>query len=299
MDQFYVTLISNGSRQTFPDNNPGNFTIELNHAIHLTHDWKVGLAAVQFGEFKKVLFKQTLEMKHEIENICFQETFTINNEQTKSISNMVEMSRSFSELNLKLHKGYVLHLSNTNFKKIFVNNHESISSFRIVLSQDENQFDITIGKLQKSASKILDLENYLQDFTAHLPNGCSLINNQLTITKGVILELSPPLTDLLGLKNDILTEGKFHLFPFDYKDLIKVHSYHIYSDCIQSQLVSHSYAPLLRAVPTTERYQNFSPIFYLPLKKTTLTSIEVQICSNQGLDLQFDGVCHITLHFKK
>ena len=303
MDEFFITLISNGSRQSFPENNPGSFTTELNHPIHLSHQWKVGLANIHFGKFVKVLFKETLEMRYEIESVTFQENFIIDNEQTKSFPNMLEMSRSSNILNLELHKGHVAHLSSSNFKKIFVSAHDSsleVSEFRIPLSPTENQFDLTISKLQKSSTtKTLDPENYLRDFKTNLPKGCTVINNQLSIPKGVILELSPTLTNILGLKNDVLSEGKYHLYPFNYEDLIKVHAYHIYCDSIQSQLVSHSYAPLLRAVPADIQYQNFSPIFYLPLKKTTLTSIEVQICSNQGLDIEFEGVCHVTLHFKR
>lgn len=45
---FYVTLVSNKSREFYPSNNGGEFTIQLPRALHLDGEWSVGLCDMNF-----------------------------------------------------------------------------------------------------------------------------------------------------------------------------------------------------------------------------------------------------------
>ena len=49
MSSFYVTMVSTNKNTSFPDNHPGDFQIQLSHALDFRyHDWEVALTEFSY-----------------------------------------------------------------------------------------------------------------------------------------------------------------------------------------------------------------------------------------------------------
>lgn len=66
---FYVTLPSNASSLSFPENNPSRFKVRLaKNLFMLENDWEVALASISFPDLVSGNGKQEENGNHDLEN---------------------------------------------------------------------------------------------------------------------------------------------------------------------------------------------------------------------------------------
>lgn len=84
-----------------------------------------------------------------------------------------------------------------------------------------------------------------------------------------------------------------------------LHTFFIYCDIVEYQLVGDANVPLLRTVPVSGKNgdvvaNSFDNVHYVPLSRSTFQDIEVHITDDTGLRVPFEqGRVIVKLHFKK
>ena len=89
-------------------------------------------------------------------------------------------------------------------------------------------------------------------------------------------------------------------------DLFNINTIYVYSDIGQYQLIGDTQAPLLGILPVEgshkqQRFWSFAPAYYVPVNKSYITTIEIQLCTDIGDKIPFDtDSCVVTrLHFRR
>ena len=84
-----------------------------------------------------------------------------------------------------------------------------------------------------------------------------------------------------------------------------ISSIYVSSDIIEYQLVGNTQVPLMGVLPIQgengkQLYWNFNPTFYIPVIKTHIPDIEIQLSTPTGKLLEIlDGDVIARLHFRK
>ena len=84
-----------------------------------------------------------------------------------------------------------------------------------------------------------------------------------------------------------------------------LHTFFVYCDIVQYQLVGNAHVPLLRTIPVTGKNGDvivnlFDNVHYVGLGWSTFQEIEMQITDNTGLRVPFEhGRVIIKIHFRK
>ena len=133
-------------------------------------------------------------------------------------------------------------------------------------------------------------------------HGCSLVSNKLKIAEKVEFIPNEYLKQHLTLNESVYGKGEYPIQVS--KQFMKIEAYHIYIDIIEYQYVGNSFTPLLRSITYKSNEpmaQQFNPAFYLPLVRSNFQTIEVDIRSDKGLQIDFDPkqTTQLVLHFKK
>lgn len=105
--------------------------------------------------------------------------------------------------------------------------------------------------------------------------------------------------------NDTINEDGWIISPFPIKLHDATQTMYIYTDCIEYQIVSHSYTPLLRHIPLKVTDQSiisheFKHPRYLKVNKDVLQNIEIQLNNDIGGEIEFtSGVVILTIGFRR
>ena len=119
------------------------------------------------------------------------------------------------------------------------------------------------------------------------------------------LKFSDGLSEVLGLAIGTVISPKIGgQYPIDVNH--GIHSFFVYCDICEYQIVGDQQAPLLRIVPidvanaiSTTKTMIFDNPHYVPLLKTDIDHIEIHIRDDSGVDIPFTkGKTVVKLHFR-
>ncbi len=112
------------------------------------------------------------------------------------------------------------------------------------------------------------------------------------------------LKSLLGIQRDAHTGPGVYKAKYPVDMMIGFYSLYVYTDIIQPVLVGDAAVPLLHVVPIEGRYgdyitKTYTKLHYVPLQAIHFESIEMNISTDTGKDVQFDyGKVVVKLHFR-
>ena len=126
-------------------------------------------------------------------------------------------------------------------------------------------------------------------------------------TTNVFIKLNDDVARVLGFKNETMIEaGKRFESDFAATPTAGFHQMYIYTDIIHPQPHPDVYVPILRTIavegkPNQEYLsRRFQKIFYMPLMKHTITTIDFKIADDIGKLVGFDyGKVLVILHFRR
>ena len=269
--QFYVTLPSNSSMETFPQNTLAAFTTKLAHAVTLTGEWEVGLSEVQFP------------------------ISWYNIDGDEGVFVLKQHVNDVQAITTRMKKGYYADPDEVvfQFNKAFNSKLKGENRERVQLSFDNISQKMTISLkphsmlyLTKSFAGLLGF--YEEDFDE---------SDRVLKTDGVnasnTIAIGPWDTDKKIESRRVcdLQRGFYCLF--------------VYCDLIEPVLVGDVKAPILRIVNIKGKegeminriYQN---VQYAPLQKKMFETIEINIRDDTGRLVPFErGRVIVTLHFRQ
>ena len=264
---FCMTLPSNASMKTHPDNTLTHYTTDLPQRIDLTGEWECGLAEIQYPHtWYNVTENDVWLFLYEIDDpdmtrrsklSCgyYNDPLTLMYHVNKGLHSLwSEKTRalmSYSSVTQKM----TLHMTpNTVF---IIPDHSSTTSmlgFRTPVVSDREEEEVTSSS---------DLHPSDSSYPFHVE-----ANDVVNMTQGF-------------------------------------NTLYVYTDIVESRIVGDTLAPLLRALPISGRHgdilsDRFTNIHYVPLLCSTFHSIEVDIRDDMGRRVPFEyGRVTVTLHFRR
>lgn len=268
--EYYMTLPSNSSATIFTDNTTTRFKTLLPNEWRLVGDWVVGLS--------EIIFPQTFS---HIKSGSVEEGLV-----TTTVRVMSQNKDTDEEATLIGVKG----------------------------SEENIPFGV-YNTLEHLLAEINNLKGFREHFKLEKTSG-SHIRVELQCRKECrernihSLALSDDLNVILGIEPQSLA------FPREKKDTSRPASLRnalpsllfVYTDICESLITGDVQTPLLRVVPTnlehfeygSTRLTTFTSPKYVPLLKNNFNTIEIDIRTEQGLPVPFDGgTLTVTLHFKR
>lgn len=264
--QFQVTLPSNASLKTFPENKPHNYTTLLASPIDLDGTWEVALVDIQYpnnwNNFRDRTVVRMLVGKTVGNN--FQKlvkTFTIDEQNFPTIEDLI----------FKF---------NTDSKKVFGD--LNAAGIELYLNKAENR---------------VCAENKLRDYTfAEFGTSPKTMMDIMGFQTSII---RPPAEN----KDYHVTQMKTAERAPQFEN---VPSMYIYTDIIQYQMVGDVKAPLLGVLPVKgsmneQVFWNFNPPYYIPINRNSIPTIQIRLCTETGLPFPIagDGKVICRLHFRR
>ena len=269
MDHFYVTLPSNSSEDYYGKQPMSSYKTRLTKSLQLdVDDWEVGLAEIIYPHSWKNVSDGTFSVK-----------LLSNTEwMWKDVEIPAALYETPHQLVQTMNDEVKQHLGQDQRDKIhFVYNH-LLRKFTACLSPGymvrfPKQLAITLG--------LGDLETTLKQARNEEEFGIERTDSRVIINDRKII--APYCLDL-------------------YRGL---HTFFIYCDIVQYQLVGDANVPLLRTIPVSGKsgdvvVNSFDNVHYLGLGRSTFQEIQVHITDDTGLRVPFEqGRVIVKLHFKK
>ena len=306
MNEFYITLLSDSSFSTFPNNTLSSFQSLLPQPINLESDnWLVGLAEisyptgvdsinvpVQFDDVKnynvlllhgffRVQFKVGI---YESGVNLYQKIY----QEVNKIADTVLMEYFLTELQKVLNSHYreiqYYKLSGKQWKPVSV----TVKAHKLYLNTIMDSRFSTIYFPARIYNGVGDLINTIKNNTADL-------NVLETLNREVYAEVVKDLNQL-RLKHSFTIAQPY--YQMDTEPIF------IYSDIVEPQIVGNVYAKCLRVIqfPLSSGYHIFNSPYYLPVEKTSFQSIGIQLLNKFGEHALFSNSispCIVVLHFKR
>ena len=264
---FYMALPSNASMKTHPDNTLTYYTTELPQRIDLTGEWECGLAEIQYP---RIWY-----------NIIEEDVWLFLN-----VIGDLDVTRR-----AKLSCGYY----NDPLTLLYHVNKGLYS-----LWSDET-------RAQMSYSSVT------QKMTLHMtPNTVFLIPDHSVLAPMLgfrTLVASDREAVTSSSVRDSHPSDSSYPFHIEADDVVNMtqgfNTLYVYTDIVESRVVGDTLAPLLRALPITGHHgdilsDRFTNIHYVPLLRSTIHSIEVDVRDDMGRRVPFEyGRVTVTLHFRR
>ena len=269
-DQFYVTLPSNSSKKYYGVQSMSNYKTMLCKPLQLNlEEWEVGLAELIFP--------------HSWKNV------------------------SVGRFRIKM-------LEEGEWKYKNVDIPETLYSSKKQLIDTMNEYkNIVLGEDQKSRIQFIYHE-VLNRVVTYVSEGYSVIfdNEQSTM-----LGFGDNFTKLVNSTGDTgqkvienrrgrsVYDGVKIIPPFIFDLNRGLHTFFVYCDVIDGQLVGDTNVRLLRTVPVSGKNgeiiaKSFDNIHYVSLNRSTFQEIEIQITDDLGRNVQFaHGRVIVKLHFRR
>ena len=306
-NNLYVTLPSNGSKKTFPNNTASSYKNQLARTLRLDGEWEVALSEVHYPQTMKSnvnVAKLTLVV-YRFEDSGTYKARTIVGDAAR-VEIPVPMQYDIGTLNLLALKNKLN---------------------RTAESADVITIDIPVGKYTTPQAVVdlvrKSLVKSISELTQHartpletmMEFGFDATMNRFYINPTYpFIELFYYKTDetarMLGLtlpstkKYSSFKIEKYFLFPSAPK-LNIVNSLYIYTDVIENDIVGDALVPLLRTVnvsgePGTIVHEVFHRCYYKRVTHNNIPSIEIQINSETGDQVKFEsGNVICVLNFRK
>lgn len=280
-NEFYITVQSDSSLQTYPDNKTSNFTVSLPRAINLTGDWKVALVSASYPntiqnvppyhDSLKLSLLKYAEGWPESRYLHLDVFIHLPIDYYSSVNEIVSLLNENTRLKMRGRDLGDLFVFDQETKKVKVN---TVARSNFVRCQEI----MLNGKVARAYAKTLQFEGRL----------------------GMILGFEPD-TNLL---NDEEIIAKF--YP-RLENGVSQNTY-IYCDLIEPQIIGHKMAQIIKIMPTLTKNATFGEMIlhdfstrdYYPVVKKNIQEIKIDIRENTGELLPFAfGQSTLTLHFLK
>ena len=269
MDHFYLTLPSNSSEVFYGKQSMSNYKTHLAKELRLDVDeWEVGLAEIIYPHTWNNVTEGTFHIK------------VLDNEQWvwKDVKVPSASYETPSQL-IEIINGLVQPLLSGNQKdKIRFYYHNLTRKVTVYVAEGY------MVRLCKFLSKTLGFG----DLVAHLRQSKNVDNF------GVVEK-----------EERIVYSNSKILAPFCLDLNRGLHTFFVYCDLVQYQLVGDAYVPLLRTVPVSGKsgdvlVRTFDNIHYVPLSRSTFQNVEIHITDDTGLQVPFQqGRVIVKLHFRR
>jgi hypothetical protein len=296
--EFPVTIPSDASKSTHPDNTPSKFSIKLDSEINLNGDWEVSIIDLQYPH------NWTNIQKASPIHIIYGSTITLNPELPEKKYDDI---RKFQP-----HK-----ISAPNLGKV----QQYLASHHIPISRHRRVWiDSTyFPSLQKLGGFICDEIN--KEYKEHKDIAANPLTFQYDSMQNRVMFTSvslfytiqfenPEILECLGypLNKDPISELyilPIGVFADNAPKLELINVIYVYSSILKYQIVGDVLAPLLGVFPVQSQrgtlgYWAFSPRYYVPLAKSQLSNIDIELRSHSGELINFpkgNTVCR--LHFRR
>ncbi|KAF0146331.1 MAG: hypothetical protein FD143_3341 [Ignavibacteria bacterium] len=265
-EQFIVTLPSNSCKQTFPDNHPNLFKVQLPKALEFEGEWEVALMNIHYP----------------FNWANYQEDYVAVFAKLKELETGLVKCTDYKLIKIPTgyypNPGAIAKYVTNWFNKAPPNLRRGRKSWRL-----DCNYDPYLGKVDFVEHNILWYRFVTGSLRFHeaMGNQSTFINNKLYIS----------------FANNIIGPRVL---------LDKFESMHIYCDAIKYQICGDTQIPLLAVVPLQGRpmescYWSCSPPYYLPLNQKSFNTIEIKVCTPTGEGFPFskDGTVVVQLHFRR
>lgn len=333
-DGFYLTLPSDGSMETFPQNTVAQFKTLLPQTVDLTDgEWQMGLTEMMYGSsVKNILANEsyfdilvTQNFKAFVDD---PDIFKINRFQMKEM-NTTRLSKLDPLVDWKY--SYLARDERAARRKVKIEeiNNKRVTIFRIqfrsgpyvhpkaLISEINEGLSLSLKRIwetmghpeQKSNMKLVYYENF--DRIEYQYNGELLrTKNPFSVRFPVSLALKMGFgTKAFNTNDESMTKwiNVTYLAPNTIDLYENLKQMYVYCDVVEPQMVGSNALKLLRVVPVThsthdQMQAKWEPVRaeYLKLSKKHFDTIEIQIRTPLGTVMPFiSGKSILKLHFKK
>lgn len=298
--EFYITLPSDSSMDTYPNNTVTHFYTALANPIQLSGTWQVGLAEISFPHSWRTVKSN---LKHffwsvKIENRQHENVYELKDGLYRNPEEIVEeMNRTMTN-NTPASSKHDLAFSFDQITR-HVRFHFTGSQQRRPKDSDD----------ESTAGGLFELTGLFEE--PRRENARRRDRERDLITIPMTVKLNENLIQLLGFPSPLagrdLSANTY--IGTDIVDLNQgFHALYVYCDIVQPRHVGNILAPLLRTVAIDynnlkKNYINtriFNPVYFLALQKQSFSSIELDIRTDLGEPVPFEsGKVLATLVFRQ
>ena len=292
--QFQVTLPSNASISTYPDNRPSDFTVKLPSKIRLNGEWEVAIMDIQYPNSG-----QNIQEDVTIALLYHSQPETKLDEADKPL--MTELKKTFGPF-LAANPSQFANPYELDYFTIPAGHYQSIQHFLERMNKEmEDVYTRVMGKKTDAKTK---LQFHWDEATDRVIG----TKAQPAIT---IMTQNPILSQVLGtnLKKDsaiLWTNFNKSFIGINSPQLEILSSMFVYTNIIKYQLVGDKECPLLGVVPIKGTFREqtfwpFNPPYYIPLTNNEIDSINIKLCTDTGkpFPLLRNGKVICRLHFRR
>lgn len=256
--QFYITLPSDASMDTYPNNTVAHFRTDLATPINLAGSWEVGLCEITFPHSWHTIRKLSrVEWSVRKRGETTSTVFGVKPGIYRSIEELVaEMNNAMLRRTNDIRERPETLLAGRPY------------SVNFAFDNITRQMSVTFAHRASGRGSILKLH---ENLTRLLGFPQRLANTRLrpgTYTGNQIVDLS---------------QG--------------FHALYIYCDLVKERYVGDRLTPLLRHVPVNQQIvkenftetQTFNPVYFMPVQRNTFQTIEIDIRDDLGETVPFES----------
>ena len=267
---FYMTLPSNASMKTHPDNTLTHYVTELPHCVDLVGEWECGLTEMQYS--------------HTWYNVTEDDVWLFLEEvDAPDVNRRSRLSCGYYDNPLTL----MYHVNN------------GLYSLRTEKARAQMSYSSVTQKMTLHMT-----ENTIFTIPYH-----SSTTSMLGFHKIVATGTEMDATSASSLVPDSRPSDSSYPFHIEAPDVVNMtqgfNTLYVYTDVVESRIVGDSLAPLLRSIPISGHHgdsvsERFTNVHYIPLLRSNFHSIEVDIRDDMGRRVPFEyGRVTVTLHFRR
>lgn len=326
--QFLVTLPSNACDDVYPNNRPGNYKTRLPIPVDLGEDWEVGLVDVQYPQSWYNFVHTTRVILAIVLGRDAGVVLTPDNTRPYKFPSGVTPTSPTKD------EQFQINFNKFNSGNLFAveavmrpGHYASVKQVGEALAASFNQAFVALYPTRKhkmSVSFAMDPTNTYSSFIFENIDKAFFYTDNVYATD--VLGIGPTGRQGTGTDSDphIWQYGIFRTTdkgevasPYMKASLTRAFSVYIYSDIIKSQIVGDALAPLLGVAPVVHtsvsdvatsgkfsklQYWCFNPTYYMPLRLSRFDTIDMLLCTDEGLEVVFGSdvdkvVCR--LHFQR
>ncbi len=289
-NEFQVVLPSNASYDYFKDNKPAHYKTKLPIPIQLEGEWEVAIIDLQYTHSWN-------NLKEEIKFgfwVGIQEQSNQNFTHTDEIYNNDFDAMMLNELKIQ-NRPYL--------------------SYRSLI--------LPIGYYSSMSDICNFLTTEFREAYAHILDGhpertyaikFNAVTNRVTLkSTGISVCICTPsdrVAKLFGFAIKANSRGVHTIMngtgANPAEKLEQLNTIYVYSDIAQYQQIGGTQAPLLGLLPVEgetnqQKFWSFVPPYYIPVIKSYMSTIEIQLCNDIGDNIQFAPESHVVtrLHFRR
>ena len=299
VEEFIVTLPSNASVTTYPNNHASSYTIALPKTLSLDGDFEVAVGDLQYPHnwtnFSEeyIVFAREEPVKENWHGVT-----TVKGYYEQGLETSMQDAIQKKTIKVNLNKD--------------VKTRECREYLYYVIAIPKGYY-ADAGDIAKIiVSKFTDLtksDNLNLDYTYNEKSN-TLKFSSSNITWLRILSKNENLCRIFGFGKPTKLDSLYIWDPLaepTSKPLLDDFStIYLYTDVIKYQIVGDTQAPLMGTLPVEGKYGeqdywSFNTTYYMPVNKTSISSIEVRLCTETGELVAFEPgsttVCK--LHFRR